>query len=240
MSRKVLITGASRGIGRQIAISFAQNKDNLVLCCKNNIEDLKALSVELSESYGIKCEAYACDVSDFDAVKELYDKSGDVDVIVNNAGVAHIGLLTDMEIEDWKRVTGTNLDSLFYTTKLFAPGMVRRGEGRIINISSVWGEAGASCEVAYSASKGGVNAFTKALAKELSPSGVSVNAVACGVIDTDMNRKHLTEEDLVELCEEIPAGRMGEAKEVAQLVLMVSQAPSYMTGQIITIDGGWL
>ena len=240
MSRKVLITGASRGIGRQIAISFAQNKDNLVLCCKNNIEDLKALSVELTEDYGIKCEAYACDVSDFDAVKELYDKAGDVDVIVNNAGVAHIGLLTDMEIEDWKRVTGTNLDSLFYTAKLFAPGMVRGGSGRIINISSVWGEAGASCEVAYSASKGGVNAFTKALAKELAPSGVSVNAVACGVIDTDMNRKHLTEEDLDALCEEIPEGRMGEAKEVAQLVLMVSQAPSYMTGQIITIDGGWL
>ena len=240
MSRKVLITGASRGIGREIAISFAQNKDNLVLCCKNNIEDLKALAVELTDTYGIMCKAVTCDVSDYDAVKELYDEAGDVDVIVNNAGVAHIGLLTDMDIEDWKKVTGTNLDSLFYTTKLFAPGMVRAGSGRIINISSVWGEAGASCEVAYSASKGGVNAFTKALAKELAPSGVSVNAVACGVIDTDMNRNHLTEEDLDALCEEIPEGRMGEAKEVAQLVLMVSQAPSYMTGQIITIDGGWL
>ena len=186
------------------------------------------------------CKAIACDVSDYNAVKELKDAAGDVDVIVNNAGVAHIGLLTDMDIDDWKRVTGTNLDSLFYTTKLFAPGMVQRGTGKIINISSVWGEAGASCEVAYSASKGGVNAFTKALAKELAPSGVSVNAVACGVIDTDMNRKHLTEEDLDALCDEIPEGRMGEAKEVAQLVLMVSQAPSYMTGQVITIDGGWL
>ena len=148
MSRKVLITGASRGIGREIAISFAKNKDNLVLCCKNNIEDLKALAVELTDTYGIMCKAIACDVSDYDAVKELKDAAGDVDVIVNNAGVAHIGLLTDMDIEDWKRVTGTNLDSLFYTTKLFAPGMVRAGTGRIINISSVWGEAGASCEVA--------------------------------------------------------------------------------------------
>ena len=240
MSRKVLITGASRGIGREIAISFAKNNDNLVLCCKNNIDDLKALAVELSEKYGIKCEAYACDVSDPASVKELYEKAGDVDVLVNNAGVAHIGLLTDMEISEWKELMGTNLDSLFYTSKLFIPGMIRVGSGRIINISSVWGAVGASCEVAYSASKGGVNALTRALAKELAPSGISVNAVSCGVIDTDMNRKHLSEEDLEELCEEIPMGRMGEAEEVASLVLMVSQAPIYMTGQVITIDGGWL
>ncbi len=240
MSRKVLITGASRGIGREIAISFAKNNDNLVLCCKNNIDDLKALAVELSEKYGIKCEAYACDVSDPASVKELYEKAGDVDVLVNNAGVAHIGLLTDMDVADWKNITGTNLDSLFYTSKLFIPGMIRAGIGRIINISSVWGAVGASCEVAYSASKGGVNALTRALAKELAPSGISVNAVSCGVIDTDMNRKHLSEEDLEELCEEIPMGRMGEAEEVASLVLMVSQAPIYMTGQVITIDGGWL
>ncbi len=240
MNRKVLITGASRGIGREIAISFAENKDNLVLCCKNNIDDLKALSVELSERYGIKCEAYACDVSDPDSVNELYDKTGDVDVIVNNAGVAYIGLLTDMDVTDWKSITGTNLDSLFYTSSLFVPGMIRAGSGRIINISSVWGAVGASCEVAYSASKGGVNAFTRALAKELAPSNIAVNAVSCGVIDTDMNRQHLSDEDLEELCEEIPMGRMGEAKEVASLVLMVSQAPVYMTGQVITIDGGWL
>ena len=240
MNRKVLITGASRGIGREIAISFAGNKDNLVLCCRNNIDDLKALAVELSEKYGIMCEAYACDVSDPDSVKELYDKAGDVDVLVNNAGIAHIGLLTDMEISEWKELMGTNLDSLFYTSRLFVPGMVRAGRGRMINISSVWGDVGASCEVAYSASKGGVNAFTKALAKELAPSGISVNAVSCGVIDTDMNRKHLSEEDLEELCEEIPMGRMGEAEEVASLVLMVSQAPIYMTGQVITIDGGWI
>ena len=240
MNRKVLITGASRGIGREIAISFAKNKDNLVLCCKNNIESLKALAVELSDTYGISCEAFSCDVSDYDAVKELSEKAGDIDVLVNNAGIAWIGLLTDMEIEDWRAVTGTNLDSLFYTSKAFVPGMVRRQSGRIINISSVWGDVGASCEVAYSASKGGVNSFTKALAKELAPSGISVNAVACGVIDTDMNRKHLTDEDLDELCQEIPSGRMGEASEVAELVLMVSQAPVYMTGQIITIDGGWI
>ena len=118
--------------------------------------------------------------------------------------------------------------------------MVRKHAGKIINISSVWGDVGASCEVAYSASKGGVNSFTKALAKELAPSGVQVNAIACGVIDTDMNRKHLSKEELEELQEEIPAGRMGETDEVAKLALMVADAPDYMTGQIITLDGGFV
>ena len=120
------------------------------------------------------------------------------------------------------------------------PGMVKRKSGRIINISSVWGDVGASCEVAYSASKGGVNAFTKALAKELAPSNIQVNAVSCGVIDTDMNRRHLSEEDLKSLSEEIPVGRMGDAKEVAEMVLKLAEAPFYLTGQIITIDGAWI
>ena len=240
MNRRVLITGASRGIGREIAISFAQNKDDLVLCCRNNIESLESLSVELVRDYGISCTAYACDVSDFGQVKELKEKAGDIDVLVNNAGIAWMGLLTDMEESDWRSVMGTNLDSLFYTCKAFVPGMVHKKSGRIINISSVWGDVGASCEVAYSASKGGVNSFTKALAKELAPSGIAVNAVSCGVIDTDMNRKHLTDSELLELSQEIPMGRMGKPSEVGDLVLKVSLCPVYMTGQIITIDGGWI
>ena len=117
--------------------------------------------------------------------------------------------------------------------------MVQQHSGRIINISSVWGNVGASCEVAYSASNGGVNAFTKALAKELAPSGISVNAVACGVIDTEMNRSHLSAEDMEVLKNEIPADRIGTPQEVAQLILLLAKAPVYMTGQIITIDGGW-
>ncbi len=151
-----------------------------------------------------------------------------------------MGLLTDMKDEDWRRVLGTNLDSLFYTCRAAVPGMVKRHEGRIINISSVWGNVGASCEVAYSASKGGVNSFTKALAKELAPSGISVNAIACGVIDTDMNRNELSEQELSELEEEIPVGRMGSPEEVAELVLHICDAPLYFTGQVITMDGGWI
>jgi 3-oxoacyl-[acyl-carrier protein] reductase len=240
MKKRVLITGASRGIGRDIAMSFAKEGCDLVLCCRNNIESLTELAAELSGKYGVECSAYACDVSDYDQVKELSEKAGDVDILINNAGVAWLGLLTDMEVDDWKRVMGTNLDSLFYTCKTFVPGMVRKKSGQIINISSVWGSVGASCEVAYSASKGGVDSFTRALAKELAPSGISVNAVSCGVIDTDMNRNHLSGEELKELEEEIPAGRMGKTSEVAELVVRISQSPSYMTGQVIKIDGGWI
>ena len=240
MKRKVLITGASRGIGRAIAISFAKEGDDLFLTCKDNIEMLKDLKRELEEECGISCSVYACDMSDFDKVKELSGQVGDIDILINNAGISWIGLLTDMEPSDWDNVISSNLSSVFYTCRLFVPAMVKRHSGRIINISSVWGSVGASCEVAYSASKGGVNSFTKALAKELAPSNVQVNAIACGVIDTDMNRKHLTREDLDELEEEIPAGRMGDPLEVADLVLRVSEGPSYLTGQVITLDGGWI
>ena len=240
MNRKVLITGASRGIGREIASSFAEKKDELFLTCINNIDELTKFGKELEQEHGISCHAYKCDAGDYDAVKELFQKIKDIDIVVNNAGVAWLGLLTDMEKEDWNRLMATNLDSLFNTSKFAVPIMVKKHSGRIINISSVWGNVGASCEVAYSASKGGVNSFTRALAKELAPSNIQVNAVCCGVIDTDMNRMHLTSEDLDELTEEIPMGRMGDAKEVANLVTMVAEAPLYMTGQIITIDGGWI
>ncbi len=240
MYRKVLITGASRGIGYAIANSFANNKDKLFLTCKENIDILSEYADELTEEYGVRCSAYKCDMSDPKAVKKLFDEIGEIDVLINNAGVAWLGLLTDMEVQDWKNLMGTNLDSLFYTCRLAVPGMVRKQQGKIINISSVWGSVGASCEVAYSASKGGVNSFTRALAKELAPSNVQVNAIACGVIDTDMNRKHLSDEDLEQLCQEIPAGRMGKPQEVAELALMLSNAPEYLTGQVITLDGGWI
>lgn len=240
MKRKVLITGASRGIGRAIAISFAKEGDDLFLTCKDNIEMLRELKQELEEECGISCSVYSCDMSDFDSVKELSQQVGDIDILINNAGISWIGLLTDMDVTDWNNVISSNLSSVFYTCRLFVPSMVKRQSGRIINISSVWGNVGASCEVAYSASKGGVNSFTRALAKELAPSNIQVNAIACGVIDTDMNRKHLTKEDLDELEEEIPVGRMGDPLEVADLVLRVSESPSYLTGQVITLDGGWI
>ncbi len=240
MNRKVLITGASRGIGRAIAEAFARQKDELYITCRSSKEELEKLAKELTSEYDIICKPYICDVSDHEAVKGMFDNIEDIDIVINNAGVAYLGLLTDMEISDWREIMGTNLDSLFNTSKYAVPIMVRKHSGRIINISSVWGSVGASCEVAYSASKGGVDSFTKALAKELSPSGIQVNAISCGVIDTDMNRRHLEEDELKELCEEIPAGRMGSPEEVADLVLMVASSPEYMTGQIITIDGAWI
>ena len=240
MSRNVLITGASRGIGKSIAKAFAKQGDNLILTCLNSIEDLEKYAAELEKEFGIRVRAVKCDMSDYEAVKALFADIDDLDILINNAGVAYIGLLTDMEKEDWDRVLGTNLDALFFTSKFAVPMMLKKHSGRIINISSVWGNVGASCEVAYSASKGGVNSFTKALAKELAPSGIAVNAIACGVIDTDMNRKHLSDEDLEELKNEIPMDRLGRAEEVAELTVKLSDAPSYMTGQIITIDGGWI
>ncbi|MBQ3797693.1 MAG: SDR family oxidoreductase [Butyrivibrio sp.] len=240
MNRKVLITGASRGIGKAIAKRFAKAGDDLFLTCVNNIEDLTAMSLELEKEFSVKCKAYRCDASDYEEVVALFENIEDIDVVVNNAGIAWMGLLTDMTKEDWDKVMGTNLNSLFYTSKFAVPFMVRKHGGRIINISSVWGNVGASCEVAYSASKGGINSFTKALAKELAPSNIQVNAVACGVIDTDMNRSHLSSEDLKELEGEIPMDRMGEPGEVAEIVYMLSNAPEYMTGQIVTVDGGWI
>lgn len=240
MSKYALITGASRGIGAAIAQEFAAAGYNLYLTCQNSIDILTQYASKLSNEYHIICKAYKCDAGQFEDVQKLFEDIHELDVVVNNAGTAWLGLLTDMTVDEWHRLMSTNLDSVFYTSKLAVPIMLRNHEGRIINISSVWGNVGASTEVAYSASKGGVNSFTKALAKELAPSGIQVNAIACGVIDTDMNRMHLTDEDMEELRNEIPADRLGETKDVARLALQLAQSPTYMTGQIITIDGGWI
>lgn len=247
MSEKqsVLITGASRGIGKAIAELFAANNYNLYLCCKNHAEALRTFSEELSEKYGITAIAIRCDVSNEADVLSLFEEinqapTGSPSIVINNAGIAWYGLLTDMTSDEWHNMIGTNLDSVFYICKNAVPHMVRNGYGKIINISSVWGSVGASCEVAYSASKGGVNAFTKALAKELAPSNIQVNAISCGAIDTEMNSSHLSDSELRELSEEIPADRLGTPKEVAELALSLATSPSYLTGQIITIDGGWI
>ena len=233
----VLITGASRGIGKAIAYEFARNGYDLYLTCKNNLDFLRSIKMEL-ENEQTKCHIYQCDMGNAKEVEQLFRSIPTVDVIVNNAGISYVGLLTDMSVEEWHGVMSTNLDSLFYTSKFGVPKMLTNHRGRIINISSVWGNAGASMEVAYSASKGAVNSFTKALAKELAPSNIQVNAIACGLIDTDMNAC-FTEEDLHYIIEEIPADRIGKPEEVARLCHMLAHAPEYLTGQIITIDGGW-
>ena len=166
------------------------------------------------------------------------EEFGGVDIVINNAGISHIGLLSDMSAEDWHRIIDVNLSSVFYTSKLAIPYMVSNKRGKIINISSVWGNIGASCEVAYSASKGGMNSFTKALAKELAPSNIQVNAIACGCIDTEMNRC-FSEEERQDLIDEIPAGRFGTPEEVADLAYSLATEHEYLTGQIISFDGGW-
>lgn len=237
-NKTALITGASRGIGQAIAEAYAAAGYHLVLTCSQTLPQLQELTDRLAATYGISCQAIQADMGNFADVKKVFEPISSLDVLINNAGISHIGLLSDMSVEEWQRVMSVNLDALFYTSKLAIPLMLQKHAGKIINISSVWGNVGASMEVAYSASKGGVNTFTKALAKELAPSNIQVNAIACGVIDTAMNAC-ISPEDMEVLCAEIPADRIGKPEEVAKLALQLAEAPEYMTGQIITIDGGW-
>lgn len=243
MAKKtVLVTGASRGIGKAIAVKFAKKGYNVIINCIHNEERLLQTKKEL-ESYQISCLAFVGDMGDLEQSRLLFEKIkkhyGKLDVLVNNAGIAYIGLLQNMSPNDWNLVINNNLTSVFNCCKLAIPEMVAQKEGKIINISSVWGNVGASCEVAYSTTKGGINAFTKALAKELAPSNIQVNAVACGAIDTEMNQ-FLEEDDLISLIDEIPSGRLGSAEEVADLVYHLSYKSSYLTGQVIGLDGGWI
>ena len=238
----VLITGASRGIGQAIAIAFANAGYQLVITCSKTEEALLSLAESLKAQYSANVLTSVGDIADYYYVNKLfqdiYNHFGSVDVLVNNAGISYVGLLTDMSIDDWNRIVNTNLTSIFSTCKHAIPDMLRKQSGKIINISSVWGKVGASCETAYSACKGGVNTFTKALAKELAPSNIQVNAIACGCIDTQMNAC-FSDEERQALAEEIPVGRFGTPKEVADLVLDLATGHSYLTGQIITLDGGW-
>lgn len=236
--KTALITGASRGIGLAAAECFAAAGYDLILTCSSSMDALSGAAEELRKKNGIRCRAVRADMGSEEDVLRLFQSIDTLDVLVNNAGISHIGLLTDMTAGEWHRVMAVNLDSCFYTCRAAIPLMLKRHRGKIINISSVWGARGASMETAYSASKGGVNALTRALAKELAPSGIQVNAIACGVIDTDMN-SCLTPEDKAALTAEIPADRLGLPEEAAALILQTAQAPEYMTGQIITIDGGW-
>lgn len=237
--KTIMITGASRGIGRAIALKAAPLFDEMILVCKTSSDLLCSLKKELESRYPVSCKAAVGNVGDADFVASLFEDLPCIDAVINNAGISHIGLLPDMTVEQWQEIINTNLSSVFYTSKYAVPLMLKKKAGRIVNISSIWGNAGASMEVAYSASKGGVNSFTRALAKELAPSNIQVNAVACGVIDTDMNRC-FSEEERAMIIDEIPACRMGSPEEVADAVVQLLNAPSYLTGQIITLDGGYL
>lgn len=239
MSAKyALITGASRGIGKALADTLAADGCHLYLTCIHSEETLYAYADELSAKYGISCTPFIGDMGNPEDVDALFKLIPDLDILINNAGISYVGLLSEMSLHDWRNVISTNLDSVFYTSRLAVPLMLRKHSGKIINISSVWGNVGASMEVAYSASKGAVNSLTKALAKELAPSHIQVNAIACGVIDTDMN-SHLTPEELEALRQEIPCDRIGAPLEAAQMVKSILDAPEYLTGQVISLDGGW-
>lgn len=239
---QVLITGASRGIGRAAALEFAGNGYFVWINCRKSLDRLKEVHDLCEKISPGCCRMLPGDVGSPEDVRSMFrqiEESGSgIDILINNAGISHIGLVQDMSDEEWTRLIQTNLSSAFYCARAAIPSMLRKKSGKIIQISSMWGRAGASCEVAYSAAKAGLNGFTKALAKELAPSNIQVNAVALGVIDTAMNSA-FNEEERLALADEIPAGRFGTAKEAAELIFQVAAAPSYMTGQIIGMDGGF-
>lgn len=238
MAKKALITGASRGIGRAAAQAFAAAGYDLILVCHTQLEALQSLRDELVSSYKIEVKIFAADVSQPESLEPVFAGLDSLDVLINNAGISYVGLLHEMSVEKWQEVISTNLSGAFYTSRLAIPLMLKKHSGRILNVSSVWGNVGASTEAAYSASKAGLNGLTRALAKELAPSNIQVNAVACGLIDTEMNQC-FSEEDLASVIEEIPADRIGTPQEVAAMLLQLADSPTYLTGQIITMDGGW-
>ena len=237
----ILITGASHGVGKAFAIACAQSGrfSKIILNGGTDTAALEDTARRVSAAGDLVCLADVGDVSDLAYVQGLRERFGPVDALVNNAGISRVGLLTDMSPEEWDRVLKVNVTSLYNTCHTYVPDMVSNGGGQILNVSSVWGLCGASCEVAYSASKGAVNAFTKALAKELAPSHIRVNAIALGIIGTRMNA-HLTETETAEICDQIPAGYIASPEDAAQAMLRLLDMPEYFNGEIVRFDGCWI
>lgn len=236
MNKTVLITGSAKGIGKATALAFAKKGYRVVINTKKSEQALKATLDEIRE-FSPSSTAFTADISDYGQTKEMIDAIGKVDVLVNNAGISYIGLFNTMKPSEWQYIMRNNVDSMFNCTHLVLENMIKCHSGKIINISSMWGISGASCEAVYSASKGAVNSFTKALAKELGPSGIYVNAIACGAIDTDMN-SFMSQEERAAFTEEIPLCRFGKPDEVANLAVYLAEENTYITGQIISLDGG--
>ena len=233
----ILVTGASRGIGREIAKSLAE-KGNIVIANYNKSEEQAQKLKEENENI----EIYRADVSKREEVKQMIDfiikKYGKIDVLINNAGISENKLFTDVTDEDWQKIINTNLYSVFCVTQEVLPNMIHNKKGCIINISSVWGIVGASCETIYSVAKAGIDGLTKSLAKELGPSNIRVNSIAPGIIDTEMN-KNLKVEDINNIKEEIPLERIGKTTDISKCVQWLIE-DDYTTGQVISINGGWV
>lgn len=236
MSKTVFVTGASRGIGYCIAEAFARHGYRVFAGYNKTADTLPKLSEKLSAE-GFLLTPVFCNVAEEASIIRAFSEIGDVDILINNAGVAGFSLLSDITAEDWDEMHNVNLRSAFLCSREASKAMIRRGAGKIINISSVWGVVGASCEVHYSASKAGLIGFTRALSKELGPSGICVNCIAPGVIDTEMNA-HLSEEDLKALCEETPLGRIGKPSDIAHAALFFAEA-NFVTGETLSVGGGF-
>ena len=240
MNKVIIVTGASKGIGKEISKELAKKGNTIIANYNKSEKEIKELQQEL-EKQNIKIDIYKADVSKREEVANLVkytiQKYGKIDVLINNAGISQIKEFTQITDEDWNNMINTNLNSVFYMSQEACHNMIHNKKGCIINISSIWGITGASCEVHYSVSKAGVDALTKALAKELGPSNIRVNSIAPGIINTEMNA-HLSEEEKQNIEEEIPLEKIGKAIDIERCVEWLIKE-EYTTGQVISINGGW-
>lgn len=242
MKRVALVTGASRGIGAAVARRLAEDGTDIIIQYFSSPAGARSVSADCS-AFGVKTMLQQADLRSRDglqALKENVERQGwSPNIVVHCAGIAHYGLLNDVDDDIWDELMNIHLKSAYYLTKMFAPAMIWDRWGRIVHLSSVWGVVGAAGEAVYAAAKGGLNAFTKSMAKELASGGVTVNAVAPGAVETDMLTA-LGVDERAALCREIPLGRLGKADEVGDLVrFLVSDHAEYITGQVIGLDGGW-
>ena len=239
MNRVILITGAAKGIGRGIVEELSKNEKNVIIA---NFNKSEKQAIELKEKIGKNIEIYKADITNKAEVESMVsyviNKYGKIDVLINNAGISEIKMFTDITEQDWNKMIITNLTSAFFTTKSVIPNMIHNKDGCIINISSIWGIVGGSCEVHYSASKAGLIGMSKALAKELGPSNIRVNVIAPGAIDTDMN-KEFSKETMDEVKEETPLRKIGKPIDIARCVKWLIE-DEFTTGQVISLNGGWV
>lgn len=240
-NRIVLVTGASCGIGREIALSLA-HMGNCVIANYNNSKEQAENLQQIAKGSKLNLEIFKADVSKRDEVKKMIEyilkKYKKIDVLINNAGISSFNMFTDITDLEWEQIINTNLYSAFCVTQEVLPSMIHEKQGCIINISSVWGMVGSSCETLYSISKAGIDAMTKSLAKELGPSNIRVNSIAPGIIKTKMN-SHLSKDEIDDIKEEIPLGKIGEPKAIAKCVQWLIE-DDYTTGQVISVNGGWI